>query len=323
MAAWLRQQGWLVAAGVGLALFPLLGPASHVLLKAIEVFVFAVYALSYDLLMGVTGIVSFGHALFFGAGIYALALMVSRAHLPLWLALPGIIVFCALLAALIGSLSLRVRGHFFAMITLAFAELGHIVAQKWYKLTGGDDGMTIVLPRIFQNRLLGYYLALIFMVAAYVFLRRLVQSPTGRVLVAIRENEFRAGALGYHVTMYKVAAFSISGVLAGLAGATYGMVGPRFVSPELLTADLTIQALLMTIIGGVGTLTGPMLGAGVVRLLSTYLAGLRSVHPIFARWPLLFGLVYIAIVLLLPRGIVGTYFARLQAIASRRAAGRV
>lgn len=322
MAAWLRRQGWLVAATLVLGLFPLLGPANHVLLKAIEVFVFAVYALSYDLLMGITGIVSFGHALFFGAGIYALGLTVSRAHWPLWTALPVIVVCSALLAAIIGSLSLRVRGHFFAMITLAFAELGHIVAQKWYRLTGGDDGMTIALPRIFQNRLLGYYVALAFMVAAYLFVRRLVESPTGRVLVAIRENEFRAGALGYHVTMYKVAAFSISGVLAGLAGATYGLVGPKFASPELLTADLTIQALLMTIIGGVGTLTGPMLGAGVVRLLSTYLSGLRSVHPIFARWPLLFGLVYIAIVMLLPRGIVGTYFARLQSIAARRAARR-
>jgi branched-chain amino acid transport system permease protein len=295
--------------------FPLYAPV-YMLSRGIEVFCFAVFALSYDLLIGVTGIVSFGHALFFGAGAYTLGLML-KAKQPLLLAVPAVILVCGLLAALVGSLSLRVKGHFFAMITLAFAEVGHVIVQKWYEVTGGADGLSFRVPSFFFTKAHGYWIALTFMLLAYFFVRRITESPTGKVLHAIRENEFRAGALGYNVTAYKVFALVVSGILAGLSGGAFALLIQQGAAADWLTPDLTIQALLMTIIGGVGTLHGPMLGAGVVRLLSFYLAGLVSIHPLFGRWPLIFGSVYIGIVLFLPGGIVGTYHQKVRALLQR------
>lgn len=304
---------------LGLTALAALGPLvlpTYMLSRAIEVFCFAVLALSYDLLLGVTGIVSFGHALFFGVGAYTLGLML-KAKLSVAVALPAVILVSGAVAALVGALSLRVRGHFFAMITLAFAEVGHVIVQKWYQVTGGADGLSFRVPAFFFNKMNGYYMALAGMILAYLFVRRITESPTGRVLAAIRENEFRAGALGYNTTAYKVFAMVASGVLAGLSGAFFALLVQQGAAPDWLTTDITIQALLMTIIGGVGTLHGPMLGAGVVRMLSRWLSGLHSVHPLFARWPLLFGLVYIGIVMFLPAGIVGTYQQRMRRVLER------
>lgn len=300
---------------VVLAAVPFVAP-NYILSRGIEVFCFAALALSYDLLMGVTGIVSFGHALFFGMGAYTLGLLL-KAKFSLVVAVPAVIILCALLAAVVGALSLRVKGHFFAMITLAFAEVGHVVVQKWYQVTGGADGLSFTVPRFFFNRMNGYWIALGFLVLSYLLIRRVTDSPTGRVFIAIRENEFRAGALGFNTTAYKVAAMVISGVVAGLSGAAFALLVQQGAAADWLTADITIQALLMTIIGGVGTLHGPMLGAAVVRLLSAWLAGLQSVHPVFSRWPLIFGLVYIGIVMFLPQGLVGTYQQRVRGLLER------
>lgn len=306
---------WLVLAAAILALWPLAKPPSYLLLRAIEVFIFGVYAMSYDLLMGFTGIVNFGHTLFFGTGVYAIAIFPMKVRMNLTAAILLTLALAAATAAVYAVLSLRVKGHYFAMVTLAFAEVAHVVSMKWGQVTGGDNGLNIVVPRIFNNRVFSYYLALALLIVAYVVLRRITQSNVGRVFVAIRENEFRAQALGYNVLAYKVLAMVISGVTAGAAGIAFALAGSQFASPNLLAADLTIQALLMVIIGGTGTLYGPVLGAGVVRLLSTYLSGLRSVHPLFARWPLLFGLVYVVIVLFLPAGIAGTL--RRRQVAAR------
>lgn len=306
---------WAVVAA--LAALPLVGLPAHLASRGIEVFLFAILALSYDLLMGVAGIVSFGHALFFGAGAYTLAILLGKVGAPLWAALAAVPAVAGLLAAAVGALSLRVRGHFFAMITLAFAEVGHVVAQKWVEVTGGADGLSIRVPAWFvqdaagrPDRTHSYYVALAFMALAYWAVRRLADSPTGRVWQAIRENEFRVEALGYPTVAYKVGAMAASGVLAGLAGAGYALLVQQGASAEWLTPDITIQALLMTIIGGAGTLYGPMLGAAVVRLVSYLLSSLSSAHPLLQRWPLLFGLIYIAIVLFLPQGIAGSWRPR-------------
>jgi branched-chain amino acid transport system permease protein len=309
---------------LALAILPLVGLPPYLTSRFIEFFLFAVLALSYDLLLGVTGIVSFGHALFFGSGAYVMALLLGKQGLPLWLVFPLVMVCTGALSAVVGSLSLRVKGHSFAMITLAFAEVGHVVALKWSDVTGGADGMTIAVPSWFvQNatgqpsRINSYWVALVFMVLAYGVVRRMVNSPTGRVWQAVRENEFRAGALGYNTTYYKVGAMAAAGMLAGLTGAFYALLVHQGASPEWLTADYTIQALLMTIIGGAGTLVGPMLGAVVVRMLSYWLAGLQEISPIFEHWHLFFGLAYIAIVMFLPAGIAGAYQTRLQGVIAR------
>lgn len=178
-------------------------PPSHYMQRGTEVFVWGVFAISYDLLMGFTGIVSFGHSLFLAIGAYSVAIVVMKLKLSLLVAIPIAIGISALISLLVGSLSLRLKGHYFAMITLAFAEVGHVIALKTSQWTGGEDGLSVRVPLWLANRTNNYFLGLLFLVTIYLIVRRITQSPTGRVLAAIRENEFRAQALGYNVTAWK------------------------------------------------------------------------------------------------------------------------
>ena len=276
----------------------------------IQTFIFAVYAMSYDLLMGFTGILSFGHALFFGSGAYFVAIGLKHLKWPFPAAVGLVVVVAVLLSLLIGVLSLRVRGVYFAMVTLAFAQVAFLLAtatdfKQW---TGAEDGLQgIPVPAIISptdNRLRFYYIALAFAGLMYVLARRIVNSPTGRVFVAIRENENRATMIGYNILLYKVIALVISGVLAALAGLLNALWNLN-ATPTVLSIDTTIDALLMTIIGGVGTLVGPMLGAGVLTLLGYWL------NATFGRsWLLILGIIYVALVLFLPYGLVGTWRTR-------------
>lgn len=274
--------------------------------QLIGVFVLAIYAMSYDLLMGYTGIVSFGHALFFGTGAYLTADALEHGWAPFALIPLAVVVICALLAILIGMLSLRVKGVYFTMITLAFAEVAFIIVRGTDRL-GLENGMFgLPVPAWIdpnQNRLMFYFLALVLAVLAYLFLRMLVASPAGHVFVAIRENEQRAQALGYNTLFYKLLALTFSGALAGLAG----WLNTLFflsVSPTALSTGTTINALLIAIIGGLGTLIGPALGAILYTLLGYVLQNQ------FAQWQLIFGIVYILLVLFLPYGIAGTWNRR-------------
>lgn len=289
-----------------LALLPFVSSRTF-LATMIQIFIVAVYAMSYDLLLGYTGIVSFGHALFFGTGAYSVAIFSAKTENPNMIFL-GILAgagIAVIMSVLIGFLSLRVRDVYFSMITLAFAELFFIVAEKWNKMTGGNDGMIFSVPGFLRDRTVLYYVSLLFLVAMYLFLRRVVDSPLGRTLQAIRENENRAESLGYNVLRFKVASIVISGMVATLAGAMYGIF-QRFVNTSVLGLDKTVEALLATIIGGTGTLIGPVLGAGVFRFAQDWLTSLSKAHPIFERWMIIFGLLYIVIVMFFPKGIVGT-----------------
>jgi branched-chain amino acid transport system permease protein len=278
----------------------------------IQVFILAVFAMSYDLLMGYSGILSFGHAMFFGIGAYTVGILLKKAAWPL----PGAILVAVLVAiafsALTGLLTLRVRGVYLAMATLAFAEVVFILAgsQELRALTGGDEGMHgIPVPDWMSptaQRVVFYYIALTFLVAMYLLARRLVNSPLGRVLIAIRENENRAEAIGYNVFIFKLLIIVIAGVLAALAGAL-NVLYFRSATPEVLGVGRTIDALLMTIIGGVGTLIGPIFGAVVIRFLGNYLADWFG-----QRWQLVFGVVYILLVMFFPYGIVGTWEVQSQ-----------
>jgi len=303
---------------------PVNWPPVHYLQRGADVFVWAVFAISYDLLMGFSGIVSFGHSMFMALGAYSVAITVMKFNLSPAVAVVVAIISSGLVSLLVGSLSLRLKGHYFAMITLAFAELGHVLALKMSKWTGGEDGLSVKVPIWLASRLNDYYLALLFLVAIFLVVRRITQSPTGRVLAAIRENENRAQALGYNVTAYKVAAMTLAGIVAGLAGVAMATVTTRFAISSLSSSGPTIEVMLMTIIGGVGTLIGPVIGATVVRMLAYLLPSLGDWSPIFQRWQLFLGLIYVATVLFLPFGIVGTYRSRLvtvlQQIAARKKA---
>ncbi len=276
----------------------------------VQVFILAVFALSYDILMGHIGILSFGHALFFGTGAYTLGILVKYGHWSLPAAIGAVIVIAALESLLIGVLSLRVHGVYFAMVTLAFATVAFILveATDFREWTGAEDGLHgIPVPDLINptmHRTEFYFLSLAFAVIVYLLVNRFVDSPSGRVWAAIRENEARATFIGYNTLTFKVQATVISGILAALAGALNALWNLS-ATPLTMDVSTTINALLMAIIGGSGTLIGPMLGAGVLQLLGYVLnAWLGSI------WQLVFGLIYILLVLFLPYGIVGTWRAR-------------
>ncbi len=276
----------------------------------IQVFILAVFAMSYDILMGYTGILSFGHALFFGTGAYTIGILLKHAGFDLGSALVAVIVIAIAQSLIIGLLSLRVSGVYFAMVTLAFAQMFFLLAEAtdFRQWTGAEDGLqSIPVPAWISpttERLRFYYLALGFAIAMYLVARQIVNSPTGRVMMAIRDNEVRAKVLGYNTLIFKLIAITVSGVMAALAGALNALWNLN-ANPAVLSVATTINALLMTIIGGVGSLIGPMLGAGVIQLLGYWL------NVFFGpSWPLLFGIVYILIVLFLPYGIVGTWRLR-------------
>jgi branched-chain amino acid transport system permease protein len=273
----------------------------------IQVFIFAVFALSYDILMGHTGILSFGHALFFGTGAYTVGILVKYGHWALPAAVGAVIVITALESLFIGILSLRVHGVYFAMVTLAFATVAFILvgATDFKDWTGAEDGLhAIPVPDMINptvHRIEFYYFALAFAAVIYVLVKLFVDSPSGHVWAAIRENEARATSIGYNTLMFKVQATMIAGIIAGLAGALDALWN---LSATPITMDLgtTINALLMAIIGGSGTLIGPMLGAGVLQLLG-YLLNLW----LGSIWQLVFGIIYVLLVLFLPFGLVGTF----------------
>ncbi|MCH7320307.1 branched-chain amino acid ABC transporter permease [Solibacillus sp. MA9] len=276
--------------------------------------IFAILAMSYDILLGYTGIISFGHAMFFGVGAYSTAIMLSDFGPTLGSFMASIvvgIVLSSLISIVSGALTLRLKNHFYAMFTLAISGLFLVVAEKWRTVTKGNDGFTFRAPEFFRERLYFYLFVLICLVIVFILLKRFVSSPFGKVLVAIRENEQRTRSLGFKTLGYKIIASVVAGAVASLAGSLYA-VSLRFVNTSVMTMDITLDALMMTIIGGVGTLIGPIIGAGVIEFAQHYLSGLARDYPIFERWIIFFGILYILAVIFFPRGIVGTVYMKYQ-----------
>ncbi|MCD4753278.1 MAG: branched-chain amino acid ABC transporter permease [Anaerolineaceae bacterium] len=295
--------------------------------QLIVFFIMAVLAMSYDLLFGYSGILSFGHAAFFGGGAYTMALLIThwgpnfaskyQITLPGGSDITSGFIFIAALSAsalvslLIGLLfsatSVRLKGAYFAMLTLALAEAIHIIskATDFVKWTGADEGLhgvpvpAWINPTQFRFRF--YFIALAFMVITYLVLRRFTNSPTGRVIIATRENESRMRMIGYNPVTYRTITFLVSSLFAGLAGALYSLWNMS-ATPSMTSAVTTINVLIMVILGGMGTLIGPILGAGLMQTLSLVLYDWFG-----ARWPLVFGVIFILIVLFFPYGIVGTW----------------
>lgn len=283
----------------------------------IEVFILGILAMSYNLLFGFTGVVSFGHALFFGLGGYTVGIMLELTELS---TVPALILGVILgllinggLSLLIGLVSLRLKGVYFAIFTLGVAELFFIFFGR-LPATKAEDGLPITdLPELIdpaRNRLVFYYLAMAIFVFTFVFIRRMVNSPTGAVFKAIRENEDRAQAIGFNTLTFKLIAITAAGMLASLAGMLYVLLNKKF-GPEILSVNYTVSPLLMVIIGGIGTFTGPVLGASGLHLLDVLFRTLKipvgsTVIELAKFWDLLLGIVFIVVVLIFPQGIVGT-----------------
>ena len=296
-----RYEPWLHAAGIVLVL--VLPFAAYPLFLA-KVLCFCLFACAFNLLLGTAGLRSFGHAAFFGAGAYLSAYALKGWGLPFELALATGTASAALLGLVFAALSVRRHGLYFAMVTLALAQIVYF-AVLHLPFTHADDGLTAV-PR---GRLLGlldlndirvlYYTAATVFAAGYALIHRIWHSPFGRVLEAIRENEARAVSLGYQVERYKLLAFVLSAGLAGLAGAMKAVV-VQLASPVDVHWSTSGDLILMTLLGGIGTLPGPAVGTAVVEVVELYLAD--SGLPVQA----VVGAVFIAAILLFRRGIVGT-----------------
>ena len=298
----------IMLCGLFLLILPFVYESRSLLILLTQIFIFAIFAMSYDLLLGYTGIVSFGHAMYFGIGAYAMGIIMEKFEPSVFYMLMAVattILLTGVVSWLVGLLSLRLKSHFYAMLTLALAGLFLVVAEKWRTLTSGNDGFTFRVPDVLTDRTDFYLLSLMVMLLVFMLLKRFTNSPVGRVLQAIRENEKRTESLGFQVVHYKIIASVVSGILAGISGSFYA-ISLRFVNTSVFSMDITLDALLMTIIGGVGTLIGAVLGAGLIEFAHHWLTELAKTHWIFERWIIFFGIIYILVVMFFPLGIVGT-----------------
>ena len=296
----LSRAGTIALAPVGLFLLalPLLGDGYTVEL-GIEVLSFALAAFSLNFLIGVGGIVSFGHAAYFGLGAYAAGLLVTRAGVAMEPALIAAPVVAGLGAALFGFFVVRLSGIYLAMLTLAFAQIVYAVAFQWVELTGGDNGVVGVWPsRWAAGRASYYYLALAVSATIIVLLRRGIYAPFGYTLRAARDSRERADAVGIDVRTHRWLAFAIAGAAAGFAGGLFAFAKGS-IDPTLISIPMSIDFLVMTLLGGVETVAGPLVGAAAFHSIRDVLM------PLTDHWRLLLGLAIIAIVLAMPRGIVG------------------
>jgi branched-chain amino acid transport system permease protein len=286
-----------------LLIFLPLFSSEYVKVVAMQIFIFGVFAISYDLLLGYTGIASFGHAMFFGTGAYMTAMLMLKAGFSFWATLPFVMVSCGLIGLLVGLLTLRFATIYFTIITLALGQLFFFLITNalTYRYTGGDDGLHGI-PMILPGKNQMYYLVLGFLLAMFFIAKRIVGSPFGTALVAIRENESRAKMIGYNVLAYRLVVLVISGVMAGLAGSMNAAV-LRSVFAGFMGAGTTIEVLLMTIIGGMGSLIGPVIGAALVTVFQQY------VSSYFESWLLLFGVMFVLVVLFLPRGLMNIIYS--------------
>jgi branched-chain amino acid transport system permease protein len=273
----------------------------------IEIFILALFALSYDLIFGITGLLSFGHSMFFATGAYLTGILLKSFNMSLGVTVLLVIAASFINAFLFGMVLPRVKGITFALVTLGLASVFHIVvmSRELGDYTGADVGLQgVITPEFISpatERLRFYFIALAILILFYLLYKRFVTSPTGRVCIATRENEGRARMLGYNTFYFKLAALILSSATAAMAGVLHTLYQP-IVSPNVASLGFTVTALLIILIGGVGTLSGALIGAAVYRLLDF---GLRRYMGESASF--ISGAIYVAIVLFLPYGIVGTW----------------
>jgi branched-chain amino acid transport system permease protein len=299
-----RSLPMLIAIGV-LLLFPLVGTSFYIGLLT-RILIIALFAMSLDLLIGYTGLISFGHAAFFGVGAYAFAIGFQNAvDIHLWQALPLSLVAAGLAALLIGWISIRTSGIYFVMITLAMAQMFFYYFFESRRF-GGDDGIFLFSKPVLMvggsdllqldNETRFYYFALFFLVLAYLVLRMILRAPFGKVIMAIKANEHRVRALGYATSRYKLVSFVIAGTLSGLAGFLEG-AHSGYVNPSYLSWHESGVCIAIVVLGGMGTLYGPIIGAFIIVLLQNFLPEWTE-HA-----QLVLGMIIIAVVLFLPHGI--------------------
>lgn len=324
-----------------IALIPFVFPSFRVMDLMAKIMIFTLVVASFDLLLGYTGILSFAHGMFFGIGAYSIALILYHTPEPAWYhIILAVIISLGIsigMALVVSFFSLRVKAIFFAMLTLALAEFAHILGVQWTNLTGGEDGVSFVLPGIFNfshsfgtlfntqmnGRLMVYFLILITTAFLFAALLRFTQSPLGRVLKSIRENEQRTIALGYQTFRYQIYSIVFSSALASMGGILFAM-WLCYVNPDsVFHTAIMVNILLMVLIGGMGTLYGSIIGAAFFIITENWLPGLLKsmaamvpenviIQTMANRWQLYFGIAFVLVVLFFPKGVLGTIRSRIR-----------
>ena len=276
-----------------------------------EMLIWGLLAMSSDLLIGYTGMVSFGHSAFFGLGMYGAAAALLSVEPPsLWLAILYGLAAAAAVAGFVAYFSTRLRDIYFAITTLIFSQIFYVVIFTWTEVTGGENGLTfsrppLSIPGLFAVRFTSttlHWFVVAVVTLSYLVLRRITQSPFGMVLQSIRENEARTRAIGYPIERYKVVAVMFSGLFAGLAGVLYAIQN-QFAAPDFVFFLVSGETVIYNVIGGIGTLVGPIVGAAFFLLLR------ETFSRFFTEYYLIpLGLIFVAIVIFMPQGLLG--FAR-------------
>ena len=276
-----------------------------------EILIWGLLAMSSDLLIGYTGMVSFGHSAFFGLGMYGAAAALIAVKPPsLWLATPAGLIGAAAAAAFVAYFSTRLRDIYFAITTLIFSQIFYVIIFTWTEVTGGENGLTfsrpaLAIPGLFSVPFTSdtlHWFVLAVVTLSYLVMRRITQSPFGMVLQSIRENEARTRAIGYPIERYKIVAVMLSGLFAGLAGVLYAIQN-RFAAPDFVFFLVSGEVVIFNVIGGIGTLVGPIVGAGFFLLLRE---GLSRFFTEYYLIPV--GAIFVAMVIFMPQGLLG--FAR-------------
>lgn len=312
-----RQRGWwqkwtevvsrnpLVFIFIFFIIFPFIVPYKAL---ATQIIIWGLFALGYNVCLGYTGMLSFGHAAYFGIGAYTAAIVLIRLWENIWFALFCGLLMGAVMAFILGYLCIKRRGIYFAMLTLAFAQLVYFIGFQWVDLTGGDNGLRNIpavplslfgLSVDIYSPLRFYFFVLLFVALSLLAINRILQSPFGHVLQAVRENDQRAQSCGYEVSNVRWLAFVISGAISGLAGGLYALY-LHFVGIESLYWTTSGQVVMMTLLGGMGSFIGPFIGAGVF----LYIEDTLSV--ITPNWMIFLGPIFVLCVLFFPAGIWGT-----------------
>ncbi len=296
---------WVIVGIAVLAVLPFLLSTFYLHLAS-TILIMALFAMSFNLILGYTGITSFGHAAFFGVGAYTFALLSTKTSWPLVLNISLAPVTGALAAFIVGYFCIRLHGILFAMLTLAFSQIFYTIAFQWYGFTGGDNGIVgLPSPAVFASDKAFYYFTAVIFGAGVAILWRLIHSPFGYALWTIRENSLRSAFIGVEVNRHRLIAFTITGAFAGMAGVLFTMLDHQ-VFPNYLHWSLSTEVLIMALLGGMLTFTGPALGAMMVTLLRYWI----SSYTLY--WMIFLSFILLIIVLFLQKGIMGTIMERMK-----------
>jgi branched-chain amino acid transport system permease protein len=279
-----------------------------------EILIWSLFAMSLDVMYGYAGLLSFGHSAFFGVGAYSVALTILHWQFTLWQALAAAALVSCLFAGAVAAFAVRVRAHYFVVITVVISLVLFFAAMGWREVTGGDDGLIFNRPPLvarlsLSHPLVNYYFVLGVVGGLYLITRRVIDSPLGMAFKAVRDNELRARLLGYRVAWLKFTAFVLSGTLAGLAGGLYSLT-VSFASVDFLRWTYPGDPVVWTVVGGAGTLIGPMLGALVLTVLRDLLSSV-----FMTVYPILVGLILIVAIIFFPKGIMGFVQDRFPALS--------